>query len=144
MNYMYDVNRDNHFLMLPNVNSSYSYWWEEAEPFWATAIKNNRKTALYYWPDGHENHHGVQPSFSLPYKFTDDLRAFRGHLDDALQDLKDNTIDVALIYSEYIDFIGHTLGPDSHELKSAVKDVDKEIQELISNLHRFKLIDKVS
>ena len=47
-NYMYDEKRDDTFLMTPHPNASHLHWWNESEPIWVTAERNNIKTGVYW------------------------------------------------------------------------------------------------
>jgi predicted AlkP superfamily pyrophosphatase or phosphodiesterase len=38
-NYMYDEHRDEYFNMMENEECKHSHWWEGAEPFWITTVK---------------------------------------------------------------------------------------------------------
>jgi len=38
-NFMYDVRRDEEFLIGRNPEQYHAYWWNDAEPLWITATK---------------------------------------------------------------------------------------------------------
>jgi len=50
-NYMYDENRDEYFNMMENEECKNSHWWEGAEPFWITAVKQVHVVFTFqsYW-----------------------------------------------------------------------------------------------
>lgn len=41
-NYMYSEERGERFDMMANPECRNSHWWEDAEPFWITAVKQVR------------------------------------------------------------------------------------------------------
>jgi len=38
-NYMYDIKHDEEFLIGENADQYHSFWWDDGEPLWITAIK---------------------------------------------------------------------------------------------------------
>lgn len=143
MNYMYDPQRREYFMMLPHANSTQSFWWEKAEPMWITATRNKLKARLYLWPGGDVRIHGTVPSHAEPYAVHRGLITFRQHLDDALQNLKDDA-DLVQIYCEFTDYVGHQFGPESKELSEAVEEIDKEITNMIKKLKKLELTNQVN
>lgn len=58
--------------------------------------------------------------------------------------IKDKTPDVVLVNIQSVDYIGHRFGPQSNELKSAVKLIDNCIGDLYSFMNKQKLLSGTS
>ncbi|XP_071034470.1 glycerophosphocholine cholinephosphodiesterase ENPP6 isoform X2 [Parasteatoda tepidariorum] len=148
-NMMYDSYFDDFFLMGPNDTASTPHWWDKAEPLWITAEKQGLKSALYWWDGCQVKIRGHKPSLCKKYKYVgfawpnvnEDTKEA---LMNALQLLESNEIQLAQIYYELVDFTGHKFGPDSFELRQAVKTIDSILDVLQHEMTRRKIDDKVN
>jgi len=50
-NYMYDIKHDTEFLIGDNEDQYHSYWWDDGEPLWISAVKQVRSTSGDIWPE---------------------------------------------------------------------------------------------
>ncbi|XP_067123323.1 glycerophosphocholine cholinephosphodiesterase ENPP6-like [Centruroides vittatus] len=147
-NIMYDADREEFFLMLPNPNSTNPHWWESAEPIWVTAEKQGIKTAAYWWPGCQVKIHGIQPTICLPHRYTAGGENVTKDIINKLEEILDlferEEIRLAMVYYGAVDNNGHTKGPDSLETKTAVKEIDKILETLQNLITEKRLFDQVS
>ena len=110
------------------------HWWDEAEPIWVTAEKNNIRTATMFWPGSEADIHGVRPS---------EFRPFDGKLSpDQRVDTMLNWLDKPLesrpgfltLYFDDVDHAGHEFGPDTPQTTQSAAMVDQAIGRLLAGL----------
>lgn len=109
-----------------------SYWWNETEPFWITAMKQGLRVKMWDWLGYNVNFNGVKPDCcsdfrDIIYHNDSGIESFVVNLNAALGNFSHDLLDVALIYLPDADDIGHKYGPDSHQLIDRVKDIDKRV-----------------
>lgn len=147
-NYMYDQEKEDYFEMAPKPNASHEHWWNKAQPLWITAEKNGIKTAMYWWDGCQVSISGIKPSVCKPYqsKFnTTELKPDAEGLKDVLswfEKSKDNGL--ALVYYEKVDSVGHSWGPNSDQVKKAVREIDNIINIFQNELESSGMVDKVN
>lgn len=148
-NMMYDPKYKDFFLMGPNETASVAHWWNQAEPIWITAEKNNLRTSLYWWDGCQVEIKGRKPSFCTPYKYiggdweTVDADTRNAFL-EALEKLKSNEVQLVQIYYEAVDHKGHKHGPDSDERKEAFRNIDRLLYELQEEITKRGLEDQLN
>lgn len=107
-------------------------WWDAADPIWATAERQGRKTGVVFWPGSQAPIRGVTPRL---------LRAFTPNVDTASR--VDTLLgwygngdgpDLAILYIDAVDAASHAHGPGSPPLFEAVSQVDREIGRLLRGL----------
>lgn len=110
-------------------------WWG-GEPIWVTAEKQGQIAASFFWPGSEAKVKGRQPTFWRRYahKLPNEERVdtVLGWLD--LPREKRPTM-ITLYFSD-TDDAGHAAGPDSDEVRLAVKKVDDNIARLIDGLKK--------
>lgn len=147
-NMMYDAEREEFFLMLNNTNSTNPHWWEKAEPIWVTAEKSGIKTALYWWAGGEVKIHGIHPTIYLPHRYTfggeNITKDIQNKLENILNMFHRNDIRLAMVYYGAVDKNGHHSGPNSLETKEAVKEIDKVLDDLQSQIAQRGLSNQVN
>ncbi|XP_049525572.1 glycerophosphocholine cholinephosphodiesterase ENPP6 isoform X2 [Dermacentor silvarum] len=147
-NFMYDEKYDDYFLMAPHPNVSHPHWWNHAEPVWVTAEKNGIRTAMYWWDGCQVEIRGVKPTICLPYKLYGEWLTVendtKSALSEAVDKMKQNTLDFALVYYEAVDAAGHEYGPDSMERRKALKSADSLIKHLLDEAKRQNMSDQLS
>ena len=117
-------------------------WWG-GEPIWNTAEKQGRKAGAMFWPGSETVIGGRQATYWTP--FDDDMpngdrvRRVLGWL--TLPESERPSF-LTLYFSD-VDSAGHSFGPDSDEVKSAVQRVDKEIADLVNGVKDAGLTDRV-
>ncbi|XP_041653206.1 glycerophosphocholine cholinephosphodiesterase ENPP6 isoform X2 [Cheilinus undulatus] len=129
-NYMYDEVSNKEFLIGTNADSRLPLWWEGSEPLWVTLQKQGKKVFMYYWPGCEVEIFGVRPSFCEEYVYNPSEKNLTDSIRNALHVLKSGEAAMAAIYYENIDVEGHHHGPDSQEVKMAVKHLDAAMETL--------------
>ncbi|XP_054158881.1 glycerophosphocholine cholinephosphodiesterase ENPP6-like [Oppia nitens] len=148
----------------PNVSKDGHWRWrwrwspQEVQPVWITAEKNGRPTAMYGWDGCQPGIDNVTVSYCQPYRpiGTDSdhpvaaaasaaANQTRQYVREILDNFAaNNSYQLALLYHEFVDYIGHTYGPESPELWSAVRDVDSIVDQLFDDLKRLDLANRVN
>ncbi len=97
---------------------------------------------MYAWMYCDLEYNGVTPEKCLPYDrcvlFDDNVEWFGDKLIDAAFDLEDG-FDLAMVYFNRIDHMGHTYGPKSKEMAEAIMDIDEKLGNLLDFLEAFDL-----
>lgn len=103
-----------------------SEWWE-GEPLWVTAEKQGVKSASMFWVGSSAEIKGVRPTYWLPYD-----RSFP-RLKRVLKVLEwidlpeEKRPKFITLYFEDADEAGHAHGPESKEVKQAIKNLDEAL-----------------
>lgn len=129
-NYMWDEASQKEFLIGTNADSRLPLWWDGSEPLWVTAQKLGKKVFMYYWPGCEVEILGVRPSFCEEYVYNPSIKNLTDSIEKALNVLRSGQAEMAAIYYEKIDVEGHHFGPDSVQVRSAVHQLDKAMQNL--------------
>ncbi|CAF2432949.1 unnamed protein product [Rotaria sp. Silwood2] len=104
----------------------------KVEPIWITATKQNKRSAVLYWPASHNEFHGVRP---LIYNslYSDSI-PMREKIDNAISYFRENIIQLAMLYHYEPDKQGHVYGPDSNETREALFRLDTDIEYLLNKV----------
>ena len=117
-------------------------FWDQAEPIWITAEKAGLTTATMFWPGSETELQGERPTYWAPFdqSVTGDARVDRllAWLDGAPRP------DLATLYFDTVDTIGHRFGPDTPEVNRALTDVDASIARLIDGLRARGLWERTN
>uniref|UniRef100_A0A8C4Z6M5 glycerophosphocholine cholinephosphodiesterase n=1 Tax=Gadus morhua TaxID=8049 RepID=A0A8C4Z6M5_GADMO len=143
-NYMWDEVTMKEFLIGTNLDSRLPLWWDGSEPIWVTMQKKGKNVAMYYWPGCEVEILGVRPSFCEEYVYNPSLKNLTDSIEDALDNLETGKAEMAAIYYEKIDVEGHHFGPDSHQIKTAVRELDTALQMLNKKIKEKDLGDKLN
>jgi predicted AlkP superfamily pyrophosphatase or phosphodiesterase len=118
-------------------------WWG-GEPIWVTAEKQGRRAASFFWPGSEAPIGGVLATHWMEY---DDNFPFAARVDSVLTWL-DQPVEsrpaIATLYYSIVDHAGHTYGPDSPQVDTALAIVDTMLNRLANGLHRRGLADVVN
>jgi predicted AlkP superfamily pyrophosphatase or phosphodiesterase len=117
-------------------------WWG-GEPIWNTAEKQGRKAAPMFWPGSEVEIGGRRATYWMPYD--DDMpHAERvKHILDWLKLPEEQRPSFLTLYFSDVDNAGHSRGPDSEDVKSAVLRVDATLGELVAGVRQIGLEDRV-
>lgn len=104
--------------------------WIISEPIWTIIEKNNRKSAIYFWPASEATISSVLPSIVMPFsRDTSNSKRIDGVI-SWLEMADDNRPELIMAYLSDVDSSGHKSGPSSKNLQQAIKEVDSEIGRL--------------
>jgi predicted AlkP superfamily pyrophosphatase or phosphodiesterase len=119
-------------------------WWAQGTPIWETADRHGLRTATLFWPGSEANIHGRHPDYWLPYdgEVTPDQR-----VDQVLAwlDLPTEQRPTFLtLYFDAVDHAGHSHGPDTPALNTALRDTDAALTRLVHGLQQRGLFDRIN
>jgi len=108
-------------------------WWQ-GEPIWATAEKQGKHAAAYFWPGSEAPIGGVRPTYWKPYDYS---VPFERRLEDVVGWLKrppSERPDLIAFYLEETNSAGHNFGPESVETISAIRLLDEHVGQMLDRL----------
>ncbi|CAL8264362.1 unnamed protein product [Lota lota] len=143
-NYMWDEVSMKEFLIGTNADSRLPLWWDGSEPIWVTMEKKGKNVGMYYWPGCEVEILGVRPSFCEEYIYNPSVNNLTDSIEKALDTLQSGQTEMAAIYYEKIDVEGHHFGPDSHQIKTAVRELDTAMQTLNKKIKERNMGDKLN
>jgi len=117
-------------------------WWG-GEPVWVSAERAGLPTATYFWPGSEAEIRGVRPTRTTVY---DDNVPVNDRIDTVLGWLSESAATrprFSTLYLETLDDAGHGYGPDSVELRAALRVVDAAMGRLVFGLTARSLLDEV-
>ncbi len=110
-----------------------SRWWG-GEPIWITAEKQGVRTAPLFWVGSEATINSMKPTYSLPFK-NDMPNPARVDTLLAWLDLPANRRPTFLtLYLSLTDDAGHRYGPDAPQTRSAARQADQTIAQLLQGL----------
>jgi predicted AlkP superfamily pyrophosphatase or phosphodiesterase len=114
-------------------------WWG-GEPIWTTAIRQGRKSASMFWP-GSE---AILPTYWKPFNDalpnTDRVAQVLAWLD---LPAADRPAFITLYFSD-TDTAGHRAGPDSPDVRDAVRRVDDALGMVLAGIEQRGLADRTT
>ena len=114
-------------------------WWDQAEPIWVTAEKNNVRTATMFWPGSEAPIHSVRPH---DWRIFDESLSAEQRVETVLDWLARPVTDrpkFVTLYLDDVDHAGHDFGPDAKETNVAIAKVDAAIGSLWRALFERKM-----
>ncbi len=108
-------------------------WWG-GEPVWVTAERAGLPTATFFWPGSEAEIRGVRPTRTTVY---DGKVPVNERIDTVLGWLSESAATrprFVTLYIEALDDAGHGYGPDSAELRAALRTVDEAMGRLFDGL----------
>ncbi|MES2148327.1 MAG: ectonucleotide pyrophosphatase/phosphodiesterase [Pseudomonadota bacterium] len=109
-------------------------WWDQAEPVWVTAEKQQVRTAIMYWPGSEAAIHGVLPSNYRPF----DTKVIANDRVDVVLGWLDLPVAsrprMLAMYFDDVDHAGHAFGPASAQVADSVARVDAALGRLTDGL----------
>ena len=118
-------------------------WWG-GEPLWVGVERQGKHAATMFWPGADVAIDGVRPEHWLPFdgKMTPDAR-----VDQALAwlDLAPaERPDFLTLYFEQVDHASHEHGPDSNDVRDALREVDAALGRLLDGLRQRGLANSAN
>lgn len=140
-NTMYDPEVQQSFSLGNRETMHDSVWWQ-GEPLWVTLQKQGRTAAAYMWVGSEAKIAGHRPTWWMPY---DASLPHEARIDSVMAALT-RTPRPALVtlYFSMVDSQGHRFGPESPEVKEAVRIVDYSIGTLMEKLKETSLYESVN
>lgn len=135
-NSFYDPARDASYSMSTTATDGS---WYSGTPLWMLAEQQGMRAASMFWPASDATWRG----FKLPLSFTYDGRVpNEKRVEQVLDWLRLPAAQrphfITLYFSD-VDHAGHTFGPDAHETREAVEQIDKIIGRLHAGLDALSL-----
>ena len=118
-------------------------WWGGV-PVWVSAERAGLPTATYFWPGSEAEILGVRPTRTTVY---DDNVPVNDRIDTVLGWLSEDAATrprFVTLYIETLDDAGHGYGPDSVEVRTALRTVDDAMGRLLDGLAARSLLDAVN
>lgn len=117
-------------------------WWG-GEPIWATAEKQGKHAAVFFWPGSEAGQGGARPEFWRHY---DGRVPFDARVSQVLSWLAmkgDSAPQFIAVYFSEPDHQGHLHGPASAEVDNAIAEVDGEVGKLMVGIDSLGMADQV-
>lgn len=109
-------------------------WYDAGEPIWVTAENAGLRTATMFWPGSEAPIRGVRPTYWLPFEQSVPTMARVNILLGWMTLPPEERPQLATMYFDVVDTIGHSHGPDSPEVEAALRDVDAAVAALLAGL----------
>lgn len=110
------------------------FWWSDAEPAWTTAERAGIRTGTMFWPGSEVAHAGIRPSIWSRY----DMNLTEAQRIEVVMDWMRRPAEIrprfVTLYFDTVDWEGHEHGPNSEEVRAAIRNVDMLLGRLIDGL----------
>ncbi|KAL8962591.1 MAG: hypothetical protein Q9183_005134 [Haloplaca sp. 2 TL-2023] len=145
-NTFWDPALDEDFYYTDSTRSMQPKWWDDGEPLWVTAEKQNVTTAIHMWPGSEAHIKSLEPTFLDKFNGTEDLTRKADRILELL-DTSGPTLAPAVAsrpqliaaYVPNVDADGHLYGPNSTEIRDTIQSVDAMLHHLFTGLERRNL-----
>ncbi|SEW54685.1 alkaline phosphatase family protein [Chitinophaga arvensicola] len=137
-NLFYDRKRDAVY-KVSNRDAVEDGTWYNGVPLWVLAEKQQMVSASYFWVGSESAVQMVRPTYYFKYqeKTTIDRRVQQ--VAEWLSLPEDQRPHLITFYFPEVDHMGHSWGPDSDSVRSAVQLVDKAIGKMVAMVEKQKL-----
>ena len=118
-------------------------WWG-GEPIWATAVRQGKRAATFFWPGSDVAIGGVRPTW---YKIFDAAVPNAHRVTQVLDWLSlpaDRAPSLVTVYFGDVDDAGHRYGPDAPETDAAITRVDSAVGAIMKGLKQRGLEERVN
>ncbi len=118
--------------------------WYLGEPFWETAKRQGIITASYFWPGSEMRNKNRRPTYYKKYVHT---TPYLDRINGAIEWLKlpqKKRPHFITLYFHDTDTYGHAFGPNSPEINTSIKRLDKLVGYLTSQLSKINLLDSTN
>lgn len=117
-------------------------WWG-GEPIWNTVERQGGIASAMFWPGSEAAINGRHATYWMPYD--DDLsQADRvGKILEWLKLPDGRRPSFLTLYYAEVDTTGHRYGPQSDEVRAAIRDVDASLAQLVAGVRDLRLDDRV-
>ncbi len=143
-NRMYDPVFDEDFYIGQGSAPVLDGKWYEAEPIWVTVEKQGQTAMTMFWPASEAEIMGVRPTEYFVY---DGSITHNNRVDQILKWLEyspSKRPQFISTYFSHLDDVGHSHGPDSDEVVTAIQKMDRAIGRLINGLKSRDMFDNTN
>ncbi len=135
-NAMEDAARPGERFKLSDARQSLDpFWWDGAEPIWASAEKQGVRTATMFWPGSEVAIRGTRPSDWQRFDQSVSNPQRVAAIIDWLRRPAATRPKFLTLYFDTVDTAGHKYGPDAPETRAAAGEVDARIGDLVRELN---------
>ncbi len=137
-NSFYDASRDATYVYTQSKTNGDGSWYG-GTPLWVLAEQQGMRAACFFWPGSEAAIQGKRPSYYL--KFDDKIDDVK-RIDQIVSWLQlppEQRPHFITLYYANVDHAGHTYGPDSDEVRTAVHHLDDMIGQLDERLAALSL-----
>lgn len=131
------------FRVADKVAGADGRWWQ-AEPIWVSAEKAGLLTASWAWPGSAAQINGHRPGRWRPYDETVPVNERADEVAAWLNEPPASRPLFAALYLEPVDSAGHAHGPDSEQVRTAIRQADAAIGRLADALAATGTLDQVN
>jgi predicted AlkP superfamily pyrophosphatase or phosphodiesterase len=131
-------------LTMSNVREVRDPMWWGGEPIWVTLHNAHQITAAMFWPGTEAPIQGVQPDRWEPFNERVSGNARVDRVLSWLDQPADLRPTFLTLYLQDVDGAGHSNGPNSMEVRNAVRRADGYLGRLMSGLQRRGLTGRVN
>lgn len=142
-NSMWDPETQRNFDISNSKEVNRSDWWQ-GEPIWVTAEKQGLKTASMFWVGSSAEIGGYRPTYWFPYDSSYPRTKRVKQVLDWLELPVEKRPGFITLYFEDVDEAGHSYGPDSEQVKRAIRDLDSSLGELWGGIKSRGLHENVT
>jgi len=129
--------------MSNSIENGDAMWWG-GEPIWVTAQLNGLLTASMFWVGSEALIEGHRPNFWAPFNNSLSGNARVDRILAWLDLPADKRPTLLTLYINDVDGAGHSSGPGSEAVRTAVRRADGYLGRLLRGLERRHLTDKVN
>jgi predicted AlkP superfamily pyrophosphatase or phosphodiesterase len=118
-------------------------WWA-GEPIWATAVRQGKRAATFFWPGSDVAIGGVRPTW---YKMFDARVPNEDRVTQVLDWLSlpaEHAPSLITVYFGDVDDAGHQFGPDAPETDAAIARVDSAVGAIMNGVKQRGLEERVN
>jgi predicted AlkP superfamily pyrophosphatase or phosphodiesterase len=118
-------------------------WWS-GEPIWATAVRQGKRVATFFWPGSDVSIGGIRPTW---YRMFDPAVPNAERVTQVLDWLSlpaERAPALIIVYFGDVDDAGHRYGPDAPETDSAIARVDSAVGAIMEGMRVRGLEERVN
>jgi predicted AlkP superfamily pyrophosphatase or phosphodiesterase len=115
-------------------------WWG-GEPIWNAAQRQGLIAATMFWPGSEAPVGGMQPRYWREFDAAVPPDARVDQVLEWLDKPQAERPSLVTLYLDEVDLMGHWYGPDSAQVKEAIRHTDAELDRLVQGLTSRRLLD---
>lgn len=130
------------FSLADSAANTDSRWWG-GEPIWATAEKQGKRAAVFFWPGSEAAEGGARPEFWRHYDGRVPFSARAAQVVSWLAMKGDSAPRFIAVYFSEPDHQGHLHGPASPQVDTAIAEADAAVGQIMSGIDSLGMRDQV-